>query len=101
MKNQVILPLTHPVPAPLLTTADQRNLHRVERTLSLLAGGWLLYKSLKKMANFPVAGLQGIATSGFLFYRGATGEWPTYRGLNRLAGIPAAKAPTVILKVGS
>lgn len=101
MTNEVILPLIRPVPEPMIRTKEQQNLKRVERVLSLLAGGWLLYKSLKKMANFPVAGLQGLATSGFLFYRGATGEWPTYQGLNRLAGIPVAKAPTVVLRIDS
>ncbi|MEJ2880465.1 hypothetical protein [Pedobacter sp. GR22-6] len=98
MKDKIILPLSAPQ-AQIVPVNNQPEVARVERTLSFLAGGWLLYQSLKKMAKFPVIGLQGLATSGFLLYRGATGQWPSYHRLQRITGLTAAETPTVVMQV--
>lgn len=58
------------------------NIDTGERALSILAGGYLLYKSLKKITTHPLLGIQGAAAGGLLLYRGATGVCPVYQRLN-------------------
>lgn len=70
-------------------TADQ-NIDQGERIASLLAGSWLLYKSIKKMGKHPLLGLQGVAAGGLMFYRGATGVCPVYRQLGKDTSDPQA-----------
>lgn len=64
-----------------LKPTGTQNIDGGERALSLLAGGYLLYKSLKNIAKHPIMGLQGAAASGVLLYRGATGVCPVYERL--------------------
>ena len=65
-----------------LGQSKDTNIDNGERALSLLAGSYLLYKSLKNITKHPILGLQGAAASGLLIYRGATGVCPLYKRLN-------------------
>ncbi|RZM17761.1 MAG: DUF2892 domain-containing protein, partial [Pedobacter sp.] len=65
-----------------LKSAGTPNIDTSERALSLIGGGLLLYKSIKNMASHPLLGLQGVAASGLLLYRGATGVCPVYQRLD-------------------
>ena len=57
----------------------QVNVSREERGLSLLAGAYFLYDALgKKEKSFLEA-----AFAGFLLYRGATGNCPTYTAIGK------------------
>ncbi|MGF1924352.1 MAG: YgaP-like transmembrane domain, partial [Bacteroidia bacterium] len=58
------------------------NIDNGERALSIIAGGYLLYKSLKKITKHPLMGVQGVAAGGMLLYRGVTGVCPIYKRLN-------------------
>lgn len=60
----------------------KENIDQGERIFSALAGGWLLYKSLKSLGKHPLLGLQGAAAAGLLLYRGATGVCPLYDRLS-------------------
>ncbi|MET3114294.1 putative membrane protein [Pedobacter sp. CG_S7] len=57
------------------------NIDKGERIVSLLAGSWLLYKSIKKIGKHPFMGFQGAAVGGLMLYRGATGICPVYKQL--------------------
>lgn len=71
-------------------TADQKNIDQGERIVSVLAGSWLLYKSIKKMGKYPLLGLQGAAAGGLMLYRGATGICPVYKQLGKDTSDPQA-----------
>lgn len=71
-------------------TADQKNIDQGERIVSVLAGSWLLYKSIKKMGKYPLLGLQGAAAGGLMLYRGATGICPIYKQLGKDTSDPQA-----------
>ncbi len=58
------------------------NIDNGERALSLIAGSYLFYKSIKSIFNHPLLGIQGVAASGLLLYRGATGVCPIYQKLD-------------------
>lgn len=73
-----------------LNTTGNENIDKGERIISLLAGGWLLYKSLKNIGNSPILGLQGSAAAGLMIYRGASGVCPIYKKLNKDTTDPAA-----------
>ena len=64
-----------------LKAAETINLDGGERTISFLAGSYLLYKSLKNITKHPLLGLQGAAAGGLLIYRGASGVCPLYQRL--------------------
>lgn len=64
-----------------LKPAEAVNLDGGERTISFLAGSYLLYKSLKNITKHPLLGLQGAAAGGLLIYRGASGVCPLYQRL--------------------
>lgn len=64
------------------TITSRQNIDQGERLFSALAGGWLLYKSLKKLGRHPLLSLQGTAAAGLLLYRGATGFCPLYKQLS-------------------
>jgi uncharacterized membrane protein len=66
------------------------NIDQGERIISLLAGSWLLYKSLKKAAKHPVLSVQGAAAGGLLLYRGVTGVCPIYKQLDKDTTDPQA-----------
>ena len=68
----------------------KENIDQGERIISVVAGGWLLYKSLKNLAKHPLIGLQGTAAAGLLLYRGATGICPIYKKLDKDTTDPAA-----------
>jgi len=57
------------------------NIDSSERALSILAGGFLIYKSLKNVIKHPLLAIQGTAVGGLLVYRGTTGVCPLYRKL--------------------
>lgn len=66
------------------------NIDQGERLISVFAGSWLLYKSLKKIGRHPFLGIQGAAAAGLLLYRGATGICPIYTRLNKDTTDPEA-----------
>lgn len=57
------------------------NIDNGERALSILGGGYLIYKSLKNLADHPLLALQGTVAGGLLLYRGTTGVCPLYKKL--------------------
>ena len=63
-------------------TTGNENIDQGERIISVLAGSWLLYKSIKNLRKHPFLGLQGVAASGLMLYRGATGVCPLYKQLD-------------------
>ncbi|HWW38121.1 MAG TPA: hypothetical protein VNZ46_02370, partial [Pedobacter sp.] len=50
----------------LTEPTGKENIDQGERVVSLLAGGWLLFESLKNMKKHPLIGLQVAAASGLL-----------------------------------
>jgi uncharacterized membrane protein len=72
------------------TPTGKENIDQGERVVSLLAGSWLLYKSLKNITSHPLIGLQGAAAAGLLVYRGATGICPIYKKLDKDTTDPEA-----------
>ncbi|RYY52235.1 MAG: DUF2892 domain-containing protein [Chitinophagaceae bacterium] len=64
-----------------LMPAAVPNIDNGERALSVLAGSYLLYKSLRNIVKHPLLGFQGVAAGGLLIYRGATGVCPLYQRL--------------------
>lgn len=68
----------------------KENIDQGERLISVLAGGWLLYKSLKNLGKHPIVGIQGVATAGFMLYRGATGICPVYEKIGKDTTDPEA-----------
>lgn len=73
-----------------LTSTGKENIDQGERIISLLAGSFLLYKSLKKIGTHPFLGLQGAAAGGLMLYRGATGVCPIYKQLDKDTTDPQA-----------
>ena len=65
-----------------LNSSGTPNIDAGERAISVIGGGFLLYKSLKNITKHPFLAVQGIAASGLLFYRGATGICPVYQKLD-------------------
>lgn len=57
------------------------NIDNGERAISILAGGYLIYKSFRNLAEHPLLALQGAAAGGLLLYRGTTGVCPLYKKL--------------------
>lgn len=78
LANQIIQKAKH----LSLSAKGNENIDQAERLISALAGGWLLYKSLKNIVKHPIMGLQGSAAAGLLLYRGATGVCPIYDRLS-------------------
>lgn len=73
-----------------LSTTGKENIDQGERVVSLLAGSWLLYKSLKKIGKHPFLGLQGAAAGGLMLYRGVTGICPIYQRIGKDTTDPQA-----------
>ena len=71
-------------------TTGKENIDQGERIVSLLAGSWLVYKSLKNLGRHPLVGLHGAAAGGLLLYRGVTGVCPIYKQLNKDTTDPQA-----------
>lgn len=89
MKNQLSNQIIERLGNFSLDTGKE-NIDQGERIVSLLAGSWLLYKSLKKIRKHPFIGLQGLAAGGLMFYRGATGICPLYQQLGKDTTDPQA-----------
>ncbi|MFD0941050.1 SRPBCC family protein [Pedobacter boryungensis] len=77
------------------------NIDTGERALSFLGGTYLLYKSFKLITTHPVLALEGVAASGLLIYRGATGVCPVYRALDIDTTDPEALQITETLTVNA
>jgi len=73
-----------------LSTTGKENIDNGERIISLLAGTWVLYKSLKNMRKHPLLGLQGTAAGALMLYRGTTGICPINKQLGRDTTDPQA-----------
>lgn len=82
MDNKILNNITAIVRDIDLKPKGTPNIDQGERFLSIAAGSFLLYKSLKNMLDHPVMALQGAAAGGLLLYRGATGVCPLYRRLD-------------------
>lgn len=67
------------------------NIDTMERTLSLIAGVYLSYKSLGQFKKHPFMALQEAVAGGLLIYRGATGFCPVYAAVDG-----ASSGPSVI-----
>lgn len=72
------------------TPTGKENIDPGERIISLLAGSWLLYKSIKKIGKHPILAFQGAAAGGLMLYRGATGICPLYQQLGKDTTDPQA-----------
>ena len=83
MKNQLSTQIKERLTSFGLSTTGKENIDQGERIISLLAGSWLLYKSLKKIGKHPFLGFQGAAAGGLMLYRGATGICPINKQLGR------------------
>lgn len=90
MKNQLSNQILERLDTFGLSTTGKENIDQGERMVSLLAGSWLLYKSLKKIGKHPFLGLQGAAAGGLMLYRGATGVCPLYQKLGKDTTDPQA-----------
>lgn len=86
LKDRILTGLSELSIAP----TGKENIDQGERIISVLAGGWLLYKSLKHLGKHPFLGLQGVAASGLMLYRGATGVCPVYTRLDKDTTDPEA-----------
>ncbi|TDQ11172.1 SRPBCC family protein [Pedobacter metabolipauper] len=73
-----------------INKTGKENIDQGERALSVVAGSYLLYKSLKNLIKHPFLGLQGAAAGGLLIYRGATGVCPIYTQLGKDTTDPEA-----------
>ena len=73
-----------------ITPKGTENIDQGERALSVVAGSYLLYKSLKNIIHHPFLGLQGAAAAGYLLYRGATGICPIYQRIGKDTTDPEA-----------
>jgi uncharacterized membrane protein len=67
-----------------------KNIDQSERTFSIVAGSYLLYKGLTSLRKHPFLGLQGAIAGGFMVYRGATGVCPLYKRLGKDTTDPEA-----------
>ncbi|MES2458747.1 MAG: SRPBCC family protein [Bacteroidota bacterium] len=90
MKTDLHTPIIDGLKELSINPTGKENIDQGERLVSVLAGGWLLYKSLKNIGKHPFVGLQGVAASGLLLYRGATGVCPLYKQLGKDTTDPQA-----------
>lgn len=90
MKNELSNQIIDRITSLGLETTGKENIDQGERIVSLLAGTWLVYKSIKKIGKHPFLGLQGVAAGGLMLYRGATGVCPIYKQLGKDTTDPQA-----------
>lgn len=64
------------IKAKLGDTCDLRNVEGSERVLSVIAGGFILGYSIKKLFKRPLVALSGVTLGGALIARGVTGKCP-------------------------
>ncbi len=80
-------------------SSGQENIDQSERIFSIVAGSYLLYKSLKNITKHPILAAHGVASSGLLLYRGATGICPIYERMGKNTTDPEAINITETLTV--
>lgn len=90
MKNEFSNRIAESLSELSFTPTGKENIDQGERLVSVLAGGWLLYKSLTNIIKHPFLGLQGVAAGGLMLYRGATGVCPVYQHLGKDTTDPQA-----------
>jgi uncharacterized membrane protein len=90
MKNEIKDRILAGVSDLSIEPTGRENIDQSERLISVLAGSWLLYKSIKNIGRHPFLGLQGVAAGGMMLYRGATGICPVYRYLDKDTTDPEA-----------
>ncbi len=90
MKNELIDQITNSLKELNFAPTGKENIDQGERLISVLAGSWLLYKSLKSIGRHPFLGLQGVAAGGLMLYRGATGVCPVYKQMGKDTSDPEA-----------
>jgi len=90
MKNELSNSVIEGLSVLSFTPTGKENIDQGERVVSLLAGSWLIYKSIKNIVRHPFIGLQGAAAGSLLVYRGATGVCPVYKYLDKDTTDPQA-----------
>lgn len=90
MKNEMSTQIIESLKGLSFIPTGKENIDQGERIVSVLAGGWLLYKSLKKIGTHPILGLQGAVAGGLMLYRGATGVCPVYQQIGKDTTDPEA-----------
>jgi uncharacterized membrane protein len=90
MKNELSNTVIEGLSSLSIAPTGKENIDQGERIVSLLAGSWLLYKSVKNIGRHPLIGIQGAAAGGLLIYRGATGICPIYKQLDKDTTDPEA-----------
>lgn len=90
MKNEISTQIIDKLTAFGFQPTGKENIDQGERIVSLIAGTWLVYKSIKKMGKHPFLGIQGAAAGGLMLYRGATGFCPIYKQLDKDTTDPQA-----------
>lgn len=90
MKNELSTQIIESLKGLSFSPTGKENIDQGERIVSVLAGGWLLYKSVKKMSKHPFLGLHGVAAGGLMLYRGATGVCPVYKQIGKDTTDPEA-----------
>ena len=82
MSNKILTNIIDAVSEINLKPSGTPNIDQGERALSIVGGGFLIYKSLKNIVDHPIIAIQGAAVGGLLLYRGATGVCPLYQKLD-------------------
>jgi hypothetical protein len=68
---------------PVDINFEKPNINQTERNISLVAGSFILWKSIKNIFKHPTLALYGAALGGVLIYRGTTGVCPLYKQLGK------------------
>ena len=90
MSNELTTKIISNIKELNFSKTGKENIDQGERILSVIAGGYLLYKGIKNLGRHPLLGLQGAATGGYMIYRGATGVCPIYTQLGKDTTDPEA-----------
>jgi hypothetical protein len=68
---------------PVDINIEKPNINQNERNISLVAGSFILWKSLKSIIKHPTLAIYGVVLGGVLIYRGTTGVCPIYKQLGK------------------
>jgi hypothetical protein len=68
-------------PVLLDSNLELPNINETEKNISLVAGSFIIWKSVKNIFRHPTLAIYGLALGGFLVYRGKTGICPLYKKL--------------------
>jgi len=90
MRNELTAKVVTGLKELSIKPTGKENIDQGERALSVVAGSYLLYKSLKNIIDHPFLALHGVAVGGLLLYRGATGICPIYKQLGKDTSDPEA-----------